>query len=87
MKLIRAASYLANPQCHYVATNEDNVLPTKGNIAIPGRALNMCRYRRFLLCNITGTGTVVKAVTYCSSREPTIVGKPHKHVYDAICSL
>lgn len=41
MKLIRVASYLANPQCYYVATNENNVLPTKGNIVIPGRALNM----------------------------------------------
>lgn len=69
MKLLRAASYLANPQCYYVATNEDHVLPTKGNIVVPG------------------TGTLVKAVAYCSSREPTVVGKPHKPVYDAICSL
>ena len=44
MKLLRAASYLANPQCHYVATNEDSALPSKGNIVIPGafiRALSV----------------------------------------------
>lgn len=90
MKLLRAASYLANPQCYYVATNEDHVLPTKGNIVVPGMLKELSTQVitiGFSCINIAGTGTLVKAVAYCSSREPTVVGKPHKPVYDAICSL
>ena len=47
MKLIRAASYLAKPECHYVATNEDYVLPTKGKIVIPGM---YCTYFNCIMC-------------------------------------
>ncbi|CAL1535743.1 unnamed protein product [Lymnaea stagnalis] len=37
MKMMRAASYLTNPECLYVATNEDGSLPVKEkNICIPG---------------------------------------------------
>ncbi|XP_059157934.1 glycerol-3-phosphate phosphatase-like isoform X2 [Physella acuta] len=37
MKIMKAASYLTNPDCLYVATNEDGSLPVKEkNICIPG---------------------------------------------------
>lgn len=36
MKMFRAASYLNKPGCFFVATNEDERLPTKGEIVIPG---------------------------------------------------
>uniref|UniRef100_A0A0B7BHK2 Phosphoglycolate phosphatase n=1 Tax=Arion vulgaris TaxID=1028688 RepID=A0A0B7BHK2_9EUPU len=37
MKIMRAASYLKNPDCLYIATNEDGSLPAKdSNICIPG---------------------------------------------------
>ena len=37
MKLIRASSYLTNPNCLFIATNEDPRLPTpKHNIRMPG---------------------------------------------------
>ena len=36
MKLIRAATYLRNPDCLFIATNEDTQLPTRGHVSIPG---------------------------------------------------
>ncbi|BFZ15943.1 hypothetical protein BsWGS_18982 [Bradybaena similaris] len=37
MKIMKAASYLRNPDCLYVATNEDGSLPAKdSNVCIPG---------------------------------------------------
>ena len=36
MKLIKACSYLRNPRCHFVATNEDATLPNKSDIVFPG---------------------------------------------------
>jgi len=87
MKLIRAASYLAKPECHYIATNEDYVLPTKGKIVIPGMCFSTLIVPYSWQKIFVGTGTVVKAVTHCSSRTPIIVGKPHKPMYDVISSL
>lgn len=37
MKLIKACSYLSNPACHFIATNEDQSLPAKSQIVLPGR--------------------------------------------------
>lgn len=36
MKMIQACTYLKNPDCIFIATNEDPVLPSNGHIAIPG---------------------------------------------------
>ena len=36
MKIMRAASYLNDPACIFIATNEDSRLPTKGKVVIPG---------------------------------------------------
>ena len=35
-KLVKTTSYLGNPDCLFVASNEDAMLPCKGPILIPG---------------------------------------------------
>ena len=37
VKVLKAASYIQRPGCHYVATNLDSFLPTKGDKRIPGK--------------------------------------------------
>ncbi len=37
-KLIKACSYLKNPDCHFVVTNEDSSLPAHSDIMIPGKS-------------------------------------------------
>lgn len=36
MKLMKACSYLQQPTCHFIATNEDQCLPSKTHILFPG---------------------------------------------------
>lgn len=36
MKLIHALTYLKKPSCHFVATNEDNILPAHSESVMPG---------------------------------------------------
>jgi phosphoglycolate phosphatase len=36
MKLMRAATYLSDPKCLFIATNEDSRLPSHGPVVIPG---------------------------------------------------
>ena len=35
-KMTLAGSYLADPNCQFIATNEDNMLPTPGGVVVPG---------------------------------------------------
>lgn len=39
-KLVKACSYLQRPSCHFIATNEDAVLPANSDIVIviPGKS-------------------------------------------------
>lgn len=36
VKVMKAASYIQRPGCHYVATNLDSYFPSKGDKRIPG---------------------------------------------------
>ena len=37
--ITKACSYLQNPDCVYVGTNEDSSLPIKSSVLVPGRCL------------------------------------------------
>ena len=39
-KLVRASSYLQQPDCHFIATNIDSGLPMGNARVMPGNALN-----------------------------------------------
>ncbi|XP_002740645.1 glycerol-3-phosphate phosphatase-like [Saccoglossus kowalevskii] len=66
IKLIKAGTYLNDPECAFVATNEDLRYPLGGKIMIPG------------------TGVIVGAVKQAAQREPVVLGKPSKYLFDSI---
>ena len=43
-KLLKACSYLKRPSCHFLATNEDPVLPANSDIVLPGRFSELRNY-------------------------------------------
>ncbi|XP_077995078.1 glycerol-3-phosphate phosphatase-like [Glandiceps talaboti] len=65
-KLIKAATYLNNPACEFVATNEDLQYPYDSTVIFPG------------------TGVLVHAVRSAAQREPVVLGKPHKYLFESI---
>jgi 4-nitrophenyl phosphatase len=67
-KLSVAFRYLhANPQCAFLATNEDSTYPSDKGL-LPGAGAVLAPLR-------TALG---------ESRPPTVIGKPNKHMLDAI---
>ncbi|KAF0304464.1 Glycerol-3-phosphate phosphatase [Amphibalanus amphitrite] len=64
-KILKASSYLKNPDVLFIATNRDERFPME-HIVCPG------------------TGTMVTAVAVASGREPTIMGKPSREVFEAL---
>jgi len=70
-KLFKAASYLKNPRCVFVATNTDRYFPLFNNP----------------LAVVPGTGTIVDAVISASDRQPIILGKPEQPMFDFLCQI
>lgn len=50
LKIMKAASYLSNPNCHFIATSTDARVPVAGNV-IPGpgallKSIELCSERK-----------------------------------------
>lgn len=85
MKLLKACSYLRQPTCHFIATNEDHCLPSNTHVVFPGG------WGQGLVVVVSvsplvgaGTGCLVQAVAFGSERKPTVVGKPHPPLLNVI---
>ena len=58
------------PGCLFIATNDDAVLPTGPSSPV----------------SIPGTGTFVTAMKTSVGRDPIILGKPHRTMFDVLAS-
>ncbi|ODN02003.1 Phosphoglycolate phosphatase [Orchesella cincta] len=67
-KILKAASYLNNDKCLFVATNTDEQFPARGLSSI--------------VC--PGTGTFVNAVKTAAGREPVVMGKPEPFPFEYV---
>jgi phosphoglycolate phosphatase len=71
-KMVIATSYASNPDCLFIATNDDAQFPSgieNNPIVIPG------------------TGSIVQAMRTSVGREPLVLGKPHKTMWNVLESL
>lgn len=87
MKLLKACSYLRQPTCHFIATNEDQCLPSKTHVVFPGewaKVVGLVMVVSVSLSVDAGTGCLVQAVAFGSERKPTVMGKPHPPLLNAI---
>ena len=66
VKMLKAVSYLDNPEILFVASNMDERFPFKKNIVLPG------------------TGSLISTLITASGRQPVIMGKPEKFMFDAV---
>ena len=69
MKLLKAATYLLNPDVMFIGTNSD-----------PMSFL----YLQSRTCVMPATGSFLAAVQTASGRQPIILGKPHTFMFDAV---
>lgn len=87
MKLLKACSYLRQPTCHFIATNEDQCLPSKTHVVFPGEWAEVVGLVMVVSVSLSvdaGTGCLVQAVAFGSERKPTVMGKPHPPLLNAI---
>lgn len=69
MKLMKAVSYLDNPDVIFLGTNTDPVFPVSKGCVLPG------------------TGAFVAAVQTAACRNPIILGKPERYMFDAVKAI
>ncbi|KAL4232540.1 hypothetical protein ACF0H5_007232 [Mactra antiquata] len=69
-KIFKAASYLMDPNCHFVATN---IVEKSAIIGREGRKMKMPL-----------TGVMVNAIAEAAGRQPVIVGKPFNTMFDCV---
>lgn len=67
-KLLTGATYVEKHDCEFICTNDDASLPTTND----SKAV------------IPGTGTMVNAMCTAITKEPVILGKPHKTMWEAL---
>ena len=69
MKLLKAATYLQNPNVLFVGTNSDPMFPL---------------YLKNRKCIMPATGSFIAAVQTASGKQPLILGKPHLFMFEAV---
>ncbi|XP_052807882.1 glycerol-3-phosphate phosphatase-like [Mya arenaria] len=71
-KIFKAASYISNPECHFLATNtvEQGLFIGEGRKDGP---------RRLPL-----TGVKVNAIAMAANRAPFVIGKPYRTMFDCV---
>lgn len=67
-KMVTGTTYVEQKNCEFICTNDDASLP----VASSSKAV------------IPGTGTMVNAMRTAITKEPVILGKPHKTMWDAL---
>ena len=89
--MIKAASYLNDPKCLFVATNTDERLPITPTLVIPGNLKSKLHHDSFgvnyymnEMLWIAGTGSIVKCVETSAGRDAFVVGKPNNYIRDAV---
>ncbi|XP_071809627.1 glycerol-3-phosphate phosphatase-like isoform X1 [Asterias amurensis] len=68
MKILRAVSYLNKPNVPFIGTNADCRFPPHADIGIV----------------LPGTGCIINAVKTAALRDPILVGKPNKYLFECI---
>lgn len=82
IKIIKAATYLNRPNVLFIATNDDASLPQSDELIMPGTS-SIRSSQKLFLCD-TGAGTILASVATAACRTPTILGKPHAPMFEAI---
>ncbi|KAG5460356.1 MAG: HAD-like domain-containing protein [Olpidium bornovanus] len=99
-KLSKAFTYLkSNPECVFLATNDDNTFPMAGQI-FPGWLPRIILFGLLVKILITlpppfptltairscnsGSGSFVAALAACTGIKPKVLGKPHQSMLDCI---
>lgn len=91
-KYAKAHTYIMNnPGCEFIITNADATYPAGEGAFYPGASIYFSVMRHggsdgasgnpFVA---TGAGSISAPLRYSTKKPPTIIGKPHKHMMDAI---
>ena len=94
-KMLKAAAYLAQKDCHFVATNTDAFLPMGEGRNLPGMGntysmicFEVCIFVFSLviatLACVLGTGSLLQGVEVASQRKAIVCGKPNKPIIDVL---
>lgn len=85
-KILKGASYANLPGALFVATNTDEQFPMKGTDQIvPGvPPLTSNQLPTHRVPASTGTGAMVAAVSTAAGRQPVVLGKPSKFMFEIV---
>ena len=86
IKILKAATYLNRSDVLFIATNDDASLPQNDEVVMPGKSdSKLDRMELYSICeHILGAGSILASIATASCRLPTILGKPHAPMFEAI---
>ena len=88
IKLVKAISYLNNPEVIFLATDMDERFNYSKDVVLPGKTLPIdfeikCKTVTFLFLK-KGAGSMVMSIVTASRRQPKILGKPETFIFEAV---